>query len=100
MTSAATTYDVGTARPNGWWGMVIFVAGEATLFLMLFASYFYLRLQSHHWPPPGIAKPAVLVPVILTAALVATSAAVSTTGTRTAGLATPGGGQWWLCRRR
>jgi len=76
VTSAATTYDVGTARPNGWWGMVIFVAGETTLFLMLFASYFYLRLQSHHWPPPGVAKPAVLVPVVLTAALVATSFAM------------------------
>jgi heme/copper-type cytochrome/quinol oxidase subunit 3 len=73
---AATTYDLGRARPNGWWGVVIFVAGEITLFLMLFASYFYLRLQSHHWPPPGVAKPAVLVPVLLTAALVATSFAM------------------------
>lgn len=73
---AATTYDLGTARPNGWWGMVIFVAGETTLFLMLFASYFYLRLQSDHWPPPGVAKPAVLVPVLLTAALLATSFAM------------------------
>jgi heme/copper-type cytochrome/quinol oxidase subunit 3 len=76
MTGAATTYDLGHARANGWWGIVIFVAGETTLFLMLFASYFYLRLQSHHWPPPGIAKPAVLVPVLLTAALAATSVAM------------------------
>jgi len=36
----ATTYDVGSARSNGWWGMVIFVVGETTLFLMLFATYF------------------------------------------------------------
>lgn len=75
-TSAASTYDLGHARPNGWWAMVLFVAGETTLFLMLFATYFYLRLQSRHWPPPGVDKPAVLVPSLLTAALVATSFAM------------------------
>jgi heme/copper-type cytochrome/quinol oxidase subunit 3 len=68
-----STYAEGTARPNGWWGVVLFVAGEATLFLMLFASYFYLRLQSTHWPPAHISKPAVLTPTLLTLALVATS---------------------------
>jgi len=76
VSSAATTYDLGTARSNGWWAMVVFVMGEATLFLMLFASYFYLRLQSRHWPPPGVDKPAVLVPVLLTAALAVTSFAM------------------------
>lgn len=72
----AATYTTGRARPNGWWGVVIFVMGEATLFLMLFASYFYLRLQVTHWPPRGIEKPPVLTPALLTAALVATSAAM------------------------
>jgi heme/copper-type cytochrome/quinol oxidase subunit 3 len=72
----STTYGVGSARPNGWWAMVLFVAGEVTLFLMLFASYYYLRLQSNHWPPHGIEKPPVLVPVILTAALALTSVAM------------------------
>jgi heme/copper-type cytochrome/quinol oxidase subunit 3 len=76
VTSAATTYDLGSARSNGWWGMVVFVFGETTLFLMLFATYFYLRLQSTHWPPRGVDKPPVLVPVLLTAALVATSFAM------------------------
>ncbi len=69
----SSTYAVGAARPNGWWGMVVFVAGETTLFLMLFATYFYLRLQSMHWPPTHIAKPPVLTPVLLTLALVSTS---------------------------
>jgi cytochrome c oxidase subunit III len=73
---SASTYAVGSARPNGWWGMVVFVMGETTLFLMLFASYFYLRLQVTHWPPRGIEKPPVLVPVLLTAALVLTSGAM------------------------
>lgn len=72
----STAYTVGRARSNGWWGMVIFVAGEATLFLMLFATYFYLRLQNVHWPPRGVDKPPVLVPVLLTGALVATSFAM------------------------
>jgi heme/copper-type cytochrome/quinol oxidase subunit 3 len=74
VTTAA--YPAGTARSNGWWGVVIFVMGETTLFLMLFASYFYLRLQVTHWPPRGIEKPPVLVPVLLTAALVLTSGAM------------------------
>jgi cytochrome c oxidase subunit III len=69
----AATYSTGTARSNGWWGIVIFVMGETTLFLMLFATYFYLRLQNTHWPPPGVEKPPVLTPVLLTAALVLTS---------------------------
>jgi cytochrome c oxidase subunit 3 len=69
----ASTYDIGSARSNGWWGMVIFVIGETTLFLMLFASYFYLRLQSTHWPPQHVPKPPVLTPSLLTAALVLTS---------------------------
>ncbi len=73
---SSTTYTVGSARPNGWWGMVLFVAGEATLFAMLFATYFYLRLQDPHWPPHGIDKPPVLVPVLLTAALALTSVAM------------------------
>jgi cytochrome c oxidase subunit III len=72
----AVTYETGRARSNGWWGAVIFVLGEATLFLMLFASYFYLRLQVRHWPPPGVPKPHVLVPVLLTAALLLTSGAM------------------------
>jgi cytochrome c oxidase subunit 3 len=70
---SATTYDVGTARPNGWWGIVVFVMGETALFLMLFATYFYLRLQTTHWPPQHVSKPPVLLPVLLTAALVLTS---------------------------
>ena len=71
-----SSYAAGQARSNGWWGMVLFVAGEATLFLMLFASYFYLRLQSTHWPPHPLAKPAVLTPALLTLALLSTSFAM------------------------
>jgi heme/copper-type cytochrome/quinol oxidase subunit 3 len=61
------------ARPNGWWGMLIFVAGEATLFGCLLGSYFYLRLLSVHWPQGGIEPKDPLVPVILVVALATTS---------------------------
>jgi cytochrome c oxidase subunit I+III len=58
---------------NGWWGMVVFVATEATLFGALIGTFVYLRLHNVKWPAPGVDKPHVLVPVIATALLVATS---------------------------
>jgi len=61
------------ARPNGWWGMAVFVATEATLFGTLIGTFVYLRLHNPAWPPPGIDKPEVLGPVLATALLVATS---------------------------
>lgn len=61
------------ARPNGWWGMAVFVATEATLFGTLVGTYFYLEFTNPRWPPAGVPEPKVLAPVLLTAALVATS---------------------------
>jgi heme/copper-type cytochrome/quinol oxidase subunit 3 len=61
------------AFPNGWWGMAIFVATEATLFGLLVGVYFYLRFRATHWPPPGIDAPKVALPLILTGVLVASS---------------------------
>jgi heme/copper-type cytochrome/quinol oxidase subunit 3 len=43
------------ARPNGWWGMALFLCAEVTLFGTLISSYFYLDFGSHQWPPAGIA---------------------------------------------
>lgn len=72
-----TTFEpIWTQRPTrslGWWGMLLLVATEATLFATLIASYFYLRFQTTTWPPHGIAKPHVLLPWILTAVLVSSS---------------------------
>jgi heme/copper-type cytochrome/quinol oxidase subunit 3 len=61
------------ARPNGWWGMLIFLATEGTLFGVIFGTYFYIRFQHNAWPPPGIPRPEVGTPLILTGVLVATS---------------------------
>jgi heme/copper-type cytochrome/quinol oxidase subunit 3 len=67
---------VRVARPNGWWGMAVFVATEATLFGTLAGTYLYLRFENAHWPPPNVPKPPVLVPTLLTVALVLTSAPI------------------------
>ena len=61
------------ARPSGWWGMVVFVATEATLFGTMIGTYFYLRFQRPHWPPAGVPDPKVVVPLVLTGVLVLTS---------------------------
>lgn len=68
-----STYALKPARPNGWWGMAIFVTSEATLFGTMVGTYVYLRFHNAHWPPPHVAKPDVLVPAFLTLALVLTS---------------------------
>jgi heme/copper-type cytochrome/quinol oxidase subunit 3 len=53
--------------------MTMLIATEATLFAVLIASWFYLRLGSSEWPPRGTPEPEVLVPLLLTALLVSTS---------------------------
>jgi heme/copper-type cytochrome/quinol oxidase subunit 3 len=69
-------YPQRAAKPNGWWGMAVFVATEATLFGTLIGSYYDLRFRTPHWPPAGIPDPKVAVPLILLAVLVAASVPV------------------------
>ena len=70
-TAAATRREVAEAaamrrgRPVAWWGMLMLVASESTLFACLFGTYFYLWFTNPQWPPPGAPEPPVLVPVIL-----------------------------------
>jgi heme/copper-type cytochrome/quinol oxidase subunit 3 len=58
-------------RSTGYWGMVLLIFTEATLFAILLTSYFYLRFQgSPVWPPDGIEKPelaliAIMTPILL-----------------------------------
>jgi cytochrome c oxidase subunit III len=61
------------AMPSGWWGVLLFVCSEATLFGLMIASYFYLRFYNAQWPPAGIDKPKVALPLVLTAILVSTA---------------------------
>lgn len=71
MTSVAHTQP--RSRPSGWWGMLIFVTAEATLFGCLLGSWFYLRLLSVHWPQGGIEPKDPVVPLVLAALLASTS---------------------------
>ncbi len=68
--SAADTAGVGRLeRSNGWWGMLIFLATETTLFGTIVGSYFFLRLNTTEWPPPGTPEPRVVAPALLTVLL-------------------------------
>jgi cytochrome c oxidase subunit III len=61
-------------RPTGWWGMLVVVLTEATLFAILLASYFYTRFRTAGpWPPDGQPDPQLLKPVIMTLLLMTSS---------------------------
>ena len=66
-------YASRAAKPNGWWGMVVFVATEVTLFATMIGSYYDLRFRTPQWPPPGVPDPKLTLPLILMGALAATS---------------------------
>jgi cytochrome c oxidase subunit III len=70
---SSVPYPQRVAKPNGWWGMAVFVATEATLFGTLIGSYYDLRFKTPQWPPPGVPDPKLTVPLILLAVLVSTS---------------------------
>ncbi|MFR9778594.1 heme-copper oxidase subunit III [Micromonospora sp. MS34] len=70
----ALSTELPVGRPTGWWGMVMFVVTEATLFACLLGSYFYLRFQyGPQWPPDGIDAPKLLTPLVMTAVLLPSS---------------------------
>jgi cytochrome c oxidase subunit 3/cytochrome c oxidase subunit I+III len=74
--SAAATAAVARqrrAQPNGWWGMVLFLCAEVTLFGTLLATYFYLDFDAARWPPAGIKPPEIVLPLVATGALITTS---------------------------
>jgi cytochrome c oxidase subunit III len=56
-----------------FWGMAMLVASEATLFGTFIGTYYYLRFESPHWPPPGTPEPRVVVPLIMVGILVTSS---------------------------
>jgi heme/copper-type cytochrome/quinol oxidase subunit 3 len=78
MVGAISTAGLATEEPvdrsSGWWGMVLLITTEATLFAALLGSYFYLRFQyGQQWPPGGMEQPKLLRPLIMTAVLVPSS---------------------------
>jgi len=59
-----------------WWGMILFVAIDATVFATLASSYFYLRFRVVEWPPEGLAAPDVGIPAANTAVLLASGLSI------------------------
>lgn len=56
-----------------WWGQLLLAFIEASMFFILLAMYFYIRLSMDIWPPAGIQVPHLgpatlaLIPLILSA---------------------------------
>src|SRR5688500_4809636 len=61
------------SRGTTWWGVVSFMAIEATTLAVCAASYFYLRKNFQAWPPEGTALPSLLLPTISLIALLASN---------------------------
>lgn len=54
--SALPTVSYGHRDPL-WWGVMMMIAIETTMFALLGASYFYLRGNHDVWPPTGVVQP-------------------------------------------
>ena len=75
------TEETTTPQPRSaslaWWGVVLLIATEATLFAMLVFSYFYLRWTTKGgWPPDGIDQPGIVRPLVMTAILIGSGVTV------------------------
>src|SRR5437763_16764632 len=58
MSAQVRTIDVSDLEPRVmdrrspiWWGNVLLLCIETTMFALLVATYFYLRMNFPHWPP-------------------------------------------------
>jgi heme/copper-type cytochrome/quinol oxidase subunit 3 len=67
--AVAAAATARTSRPAAWWGMLILIATEATLFGTFVGTYYYLRFRAPVWPPPGTPKPELVTPIVLAAVL-------------------------------
>lgn len=71
-TLLAAPHGLHRGKSAGWWGMVMVIFTEATFFVILLSSYWYIRFtHGPVWPPDGIKKPelmlvaGVMTPVLL-----------------------------------
>lgn len=49
-----------------WWGTIGFIVIEGFTIMLMVASYLYLRLNEHGWPPGRTPNPDLLIPTINT----------------------------------
>jgi cytochrome c oxidase subunit III len=64
--SSLPPYEISNRAPL-WWGQLLMCAIEGSLFLLLAATYLYIRTTVNVWPPPGVRTPS---PVFATIALI------------------------------
>jgi cytochrome c oxidase subunit III len=62
-----------TGPPAAWWGMLMLIASEATLFASLVGTYYFLHFTTPTWPPDGLPAPRLGIPLLLVGCLVLTS---------------------------
>ena len=67
-------YDISSQAPL-WWGQMCIVAIEATMFSIVIAAYFYMRLRMDVWPPPGDQFPHLVLPTVALIPLIASALA-------------------------
>ncbi len=56
-------YEISSLTPL-WWGQVCVAIIEGTMFSILIAAYFYVRMRVDVWPPPGDQFPHLLLPTL------------------------------------
>jgi cytochrome c oxidase subunit 3 len=61
--SSLPPYDVSNKSPL-FMGQTLLCAVEVSVFFILIATYFFLRLSVDVWPPPGTIKPDLLLPTL------------------------------------
>ncbi|HZS54710.1 MAG TPA: cytochrome c oxidase subunit 3 [Bryobacteraceae bacterium] len=61
--SGLKQYEISNQAPL-WWGQLMIVFIEGTMFAILIAAYFYTRLRMDVWPPPGDQYPHLLLPSV------------------------------------
>jgi len=84
--------QAASADSPGWWGMVIYLLVDASLYGSLVFAYFYLWLAAPAWPPPGHALTTWAWPAFGIVLLLGGSAAIGRAVRRNA-RALPGGGR-------
>ncbi len=73
LSTPGTSIGQERTHPPGFWGMVILIATEATVFGGLLSAYFFVRATSKAWPQGGIAPPELSRITVFTIVLLASS---------------------------
>lgn len=73
LTTPGTSTGDERTHPPGFWGMVILIATEATVFGGLLSAYFFVRATSDNWPQGGIRPPDLTRITVFTIVLLASS---------------------------